>query len=41
VVEFGIRGPVEAGGRGRWMAHGVIEAVNRFTARAINPFGRH
>ncbi len=25
----------------RWMAHEVIDAVNGFTERAINPFGRH
>ena len=41
LVEFDILRPVEAGGRGRWMAHEVIEAVNSFTERAINPFGRH
>jgi len=41
LVQFDILRPVEAGGRGRWMAHEVIEAVNSFTERAINPFGRH
>ncbi|MEL6892389.1 MAG: Fic family protein [Actinomycetota bacterium] len=28
-------------GKPRWMAHEVIDAVNGFTDRSINPFGRH
>ena len=43
LIDLDVLRPVEAGGDGRprWMAHEVIDAVNHFTDRAINPFGRH
>ncbi|MEM1332972.1 MAG: Fic family protein, partial [Actinomycetota bacterium] len=41
--ERGVLRPIEIAGatERRWMAHEVIGAVNAFTERAINPFGRH
>jgi hypothetical protein len=35
--------PIERSGRGpqRYVAHDVIRALNSFTSRSINPFGRH
>ncbi len=43
LVDLDVLRPIVSDRRGdrRWMAHQVIDAVNGFTARAINPFGRH
>ncbi len=43
LVDLDVLRPVDVAGDGRqrWMAHDVIDAVNGFTDRAINPFGRH
>ncbi len=43
LVDLDVLRPITADHNGdrRWIAFEVIDAVNGFTARAINPFGRH